>query len=102
MLAEPEAFADVIARADFWTTSACRDLLFHVEEHDTDLPTVRALLAANGLRVFGVLQQPRVIQRYVERFPGDPAAVDLDNWHAFEEAQPRTFAGMYRLWAQKT
>jgi len=101
MLADPQAFEAVTGRADFWTTSACRDLLFHVEEHDTDLPALRALLAANGLRVVGVLQEPRVIQRYVERFPGDPAAVDLDGWHAFEDAYPRTFAGMYRLWVQK-
>jgi tetratricopeptide (TPR) repeat protein/SAM-dependent methyltransferase len=100
LLTDP-AFEAITARADFWTTSACRDLLFHVEEHDTDLTALAALLAQNGLCVVGVLLEPRVIRRYVERFPDDPAAVDLGNWHAFEEAHPTTFAGMYRLWVQR-
>ena len=100
-LLEDPSFEAVTARADFRTTSACRDLLFHVEEHDTDLPALADLLARQGLRVVGVLLEPRVVRRYVEAFPEDPAAVDLARWHTFERAHPSTFAGMYRLWVQK-
>ena len=26
---------------------------------------------------------------------------DLDQWHAFEQDRPYTFASMYRFWVQK-
>ena len=48
-----------------------------------------------------MLVEPRVLQRYVERFPDDPAAVDLARWDVFEAEFPRTFEGMYRFWARK-
>jgi len=31
----------------------------------------------------------------------DPAMIDLDHWHAFEQEQPDTFAGMYQFWIAK-
>jgi hypothetical protein len=39
--------------------------------------------------------------RYAAAYPSDRALRDLDNWHALETRQPKTFAGMYQLWAQK-
>jgi len=35
------------------------------------------------------------------QFPGDPEMANLDNWHQFETANPRTFRGMYLFWVQK-
>jgi SAM-dependent methyltransferase len=101
LIARGDEFARVLARSDFYATSECRDLLFHVQEHRFTLPAIAALLAAHGLRVVGMLLEPRVLQRYVERFPDDPAAVNLTRLDAFEDAFPDTFAGMYRLWVQK-
>jgi len=38
---------------------------------------------------------------YRVRFPGDLAAVNLDNWAAFEIDNPAIFGSMYQFWVQK-
>ena len=87
--------------ADFFSTSDCRDLLFHVQEHRLTLPQIKTFLAANGLEFLGFEIDARVLWRYSARFPHDSARIDLDCWHAFEQENPRTFAGMYQFWVQK-
>ena len=42
-----------------------------------------------------------VIRAYKNRFPNDPSATDLDQWHIYEEENPNTFAGMYQFCIQK-
>ena len=87
---------------DFFTTSECRDLLFHVQEHRMTLPAIKDFLAANGLAFLGFEVDFRTSQLYAARFPADRAMTDLDQWHQFEQDRPYTFASMYRLWVQKT
>ena len=36
-----------------------------------------------------------------QQFPDDPACTNLDHWHAYEQQNPRTFAGMYQFVVQK-
>ena len=86
---------------DFFTTSECRDLLFHVQEHRMTLRQIKSFLDANGLTFLGFSLDPRTAQRYAARFPDDPVMVDLDRWDAFEQDNPYTFASMYRFWVQK-
>jgi tetratricopeptide (TPR) repeat protein/SAM-dependent methyltransferase len=86
---------------DFFTTSECRDLLFHVQEHRMTLPEIKHFLAANGLTFLGLELDARVMRQYAARFPDDAAMIDLDQWHAFEQDNPYTFASMYRFWIQK-
>ena len=86
---------------DFYTTSNCRDLLFHVQEHRFTLPQIKNFLADNGLELLGFSIDPDVLQRYREQFPDDPACTDLDHWHEFEQQNPRTFARMYQFVVQK-
>ena len=86
---------------DFYSVSECRDLLFHVQEHQTSLPRIQAFLAAQGLRFLGFELNAATWNAYAARFPGDPAQIDLDAWHRFEIENPRTFAGMYSFWVQK-
>src|SRR5207248_4273231 len=43
-------FGRVTTARDFYVTSECRDLLFHVEEHCFTLPQVSKMLASLGLR----------------------------------------------------
>ena len=38
---------------DFFTTNECRDLMFHVQEHQMTLPEIKAFLAENGLQFTG-------------------------------------------------
>ena len=42
-----------------------------------------------------------VIRAYKNRFPNDPSATNLDQWHIYEEENPNTFAGMYQFCIQK-
>jgi SAM-dependent methyltransferase len=86
---------------DFFTTSECRDLLFHVQEHRMTLPAIRDFLATDGLTFLGFEVDFRTAQLYAARFPADRAMTDLDQWHAFEQDRPYTFASMYRFWVQK-
>lgn len=95
------ALRRLAAYRDFYSTGECRDMLFHVEEHRTSLPAIKALLATLGLRFVGFQVTPAVAGEYARRFPKDRASADLDNWHALESAVPGAFAGMYEFWVQK-
>lgn len=90
----------VTGLADFFSTSECRDLLLHVQEHRMTLPAIRKFLDDNGLAVIGLVVPDHVKRRYAQQFPGDDALTDLENWHRFEQANPRTFLNMYELWVQ--
>lgn len=100
-LAGDEDLRSVTRMGDFFSTSTCRDLLFHVQETCIDLLELKGLLARNGVRFLGFDLDGAVKQTYLRRFPDDPAAVDLDHWHAFEQDHPDTFIGMYQFWVQK-
>ena len=86
---------------DFYSTSECRDLLFHVQEHRMTLPQIKAFLVAQDLQFLGFEIDRDTARRYAARFPSDPTMTDLDRWHAFEQDNPHTFANMYRFWVQK-
>jgi Tfp pilus assembly protein PilF/2-polyprenyl-3-methyl-5-hydroxy-6-metoxy-1,4-benzoquinol methylase len=101
IMAERGRFEPLLGRRDFCTTSGCRDLLFHVQEHRFTIPRIADLLAAHGLRFIGFLLEPHVAHRYALRFPDDATRTDLTHWHAFESEFPDTFAGMYRFWVQR-
>jgi tetratricopeptide (TPR) repeat protein/2-polyprenyl-3-methyl-5-hydroxy-6-metoxy-1,4-benzoquinol methylase len=92
---------NVTQSVDFYSTSECRDLLFHAQEQRTTLPEIKAFLAANRLQFLGFEIDPWTRQRFSSMFPNDVAMVDLDHWHDFEQVHPRTFARMYQFWAQK-
>lgn len=100
--AGPDApFAPITKVADFFTTSACRDLLFHVQEHRLTIPEIASFLAAEGLTLIGFDVDARVAARYQARFPADRAMADLGCWHQFEAENPATFRAMYQFWVQK-
>jgi SAM-dependent methyltransferase len=86
---------------DFFSTSECRDLLFHFQECRTTIPQIKSFLAENDLRFVGFEFAPQILQHYRGLLGGDQAMRDLDRWHAFETAKPDTFAGMYQFWIQK-
>src|SRR5215470_3285938 len=91
-----------IAKAgDFFSTSECRDLLFHIQEHRLTIPEMKSFLAENDLKFIGFEFSPRLMHHYRNLFGGDHSMRDLDRWHALETERPDTFAGMYQFWAQK-
>jgi len=96
-----ERFAQLTTFRDFYVTSEIRDLLFHVQEHRFTLPQIKDRLAELGLSFVGFLLEPHVVGKYSQRFPGDKARTDLDNWNAFEAEFPDTFVSTYAFWVQK-
>ena len=93
---------DIFLMRDFYSTSACRDLLFHVQEHQMTLPEINAFLQSHGLRFIGFETDATTLSTYHNAFPDDPAATNLCNWHQYEQQHPQTFISMYQFWVQKT
>jgi tetratricopeptide (TPR) repeat protein/2-polyprenyl-3-methyl-5-hydroxy-6-metoxy-1,4-benzoquinol methylase len=89
----------VVNDPDFFTTSTCRDLLFHVQEHRFRLSEIEKILAENRLEFLAFDVDSHVLHRFRARF-GRAALGALAHWDAFEAENPTTFAGMYIFWAQ--
>jgi 2-polyprenyl-3-methyl-5-hydroxy-6-metoxy-1,4-benzoquinol methylase len=87
---------------DFFSMSECRDLLFHVQDHEFRLPQVARMLDEHGLTVLGMSQPlPRqAALAYREMYPGDEAMADLERWDAVESRYPEAFSGMYQIWCR--
>ena len=85
--------------SDFFSMSECRDLLFHVQEHQFSIPQIADVLRESGFTFLGFETPART--GYLRRFPGNRAATDLANWAVFESENPSTFAQMYQFWIQK-
>jgi len=104
ILARPEdaLLARVARGEDFYSLSACRDLIFHVQEQRFTLPQIAGLLADLDLQFVGFeWPDAGTTARYRARFPEDRALSALDNWHRFETERPDTFVLMYQFWARK-
>jgi 2-polyprenyl-3-methyl-5-hydroxy-6-metoxy-1,4-benzoquinol methylase/Tfp pilus assembly protein PilF len=100
-LKNSENYGFATSSSDFFSTSACRDLLFHVQEHRMNLRTLDRFFKDNELTFLGFEIDSFVIRAYKNRFPNDPSATNLDQWHIYEEENPNTFAAMYQFWIQK-
>ncbi len=91
----------VMQHGDFYSTSGCRDLLFHVQEHQYELPEIDRFVRSERLRFLGFELDRRILRVFAAAHPDDPAMADLDAWHRFECANPGIFTGMYQFWIQK-
>jgi SAM-dependent methyltransferase len=91
----------VFTMRDFFSTSECRDLLFHVHERRFTLPAIAAFLDQNGLKFLGFDIGANVKRRFRARFPAEEDLSDLKCWDAFETQHPDTFINMYLFWVQK-
>lgn len=100
-LQKSEDFEISTNNSDFFSTSACRDLLFHVQEHRMIIPKLSNFFHSTDFSFLGFEIESSLRQSYKNRFPNDPSATDLNNWHIYEEENPETFIGMYQFWIQK-
>jgi SAM-dependent methyltransferase len=80
---------------DFFSSSGCRDLLLHVQEHDFTPLRIADCLAELGLRFTGFDCPPPVRTKFLALAGGPAALNDLAAWDRFEAAHPQTFRGMY-------
>jgi len=94
-------FGTTLKLSDFFSISACRDLLFHVQEHRMTLASIDAFLRENNLVFLGFEIDDDVLRAYKMLFPDDVAATNLYQWQIFENENPDTFIGMYQFWIQK-
>ncbi len=104
VLTRRESDGDAAALAtsvDFFTKSGFRDLALHVSEQVCTIPEIDAFLAANGLDFHGFRLSDDSRRAYGEAFPEDALPGTLEHWWGFEQAHPRTFAGMYLFWCRK-
>jgi len=95
--------ASVTRFTDFFSTSECRDLLFHVQESRLSLPAIKMFAMQNGLRLLGFEFGAAIAGRYRALFAERGwSMTDFDRWHTIETGHPDTFSGMYQFWVQKT
>ena len=100
MKSEKDHHKLIIQSPDFYSLSTLRDLLFHVQEHRFTVTQIKDCLNKLGLKFCG-FESKNIVSSFtkINTNKGDP--YDLDKWQAYEEANPRAFAGMYQFWCQK-
>ena len=87
---------------DFYSMSAARDFLFHVQEHVFSLPEIEAALREEGLGFLGFVIDVVTMQTYQSRFPDEGSFLSLEKWDQYEREYPRTFGAMYQFWTRKS
>ena len=84
-LAEDDLIKKVTHTIDFYTLSTCRDLLFHVQEHQFNLLQIAEIVKELNLEFLGFeLRDKTILKKYRHQFPDDPTAISLSDWHQFE------------------
>jgi SAM-dependent methyltransferase len=91
-----------VARSgDFYSTSDCRDFLFHVQEYQHTLPEIAEFIAEENLTFLGFQLDARLLLDYAASYPDDPRLTNLAHWEAYENAHPDVFTAMYNFAVQK-
>jgi tetratricopeptide (TPR) repeat protein/SAM-dependent methyltransferase len=97
--------SSILNKYDFYSTSGCRDLIFHFQEHRFTIPQISEALIELDLKfigfVFPAAQARNIKKSYLSHFPEDREMTNLLNWDQFEKMYPDTFAEMYQFWCQK-
>lgn len=99
----PPHLAAATKRHDFFTLSTCRDLLFHVHQHEFDLGEISAMLVELKLEFLGFeLNDATALRAYQAQNPRERDMNDLGLWQRWEQAHPDQFSGMYQFWVRKS
>lgn len=88
----------ILESQDFYSSSGCRDLLFHAQELLFTPQRIESLLASQNLNFLGFVLPGKVKAQYDGEFSGDPERRNLSNWEQFETRHPSTFARMYQFY----
>ena len=83
---------------DFFALSDCRDLLFHVHEHQFTTEGLELLIASAGLEFMGFDPAAGIAVN------AEPRITDwqsLRQWGEFENANPDFFSSMYDMWLRQ-
>ena len=93
-------YKSILQSRDFFSMSTFRDLLFNVKEHRFTITQIKDCMDKLGLKFCG-FEPLNIIEDFKSGFTNANDIYDLDKWDAYEEFNPRTFAGMYQFWCQK-
>ena len=98
---DEKAYDRITTVSDYYKASECRDLLFHVQEHQYDLPEIENALDELGLAFIKMSARPAVAQTLQQETGKNPEVASLQDWHEFEDLHPDSFIGMYQFWCKK-
>jgi 2-polyprenyl-3-methyl-5-hydroxy-6-metoxy-1,4-benzoquinol methylase len=93
--------AELTGSTDFFSTSECRDLLFHVQETQLTIAGIGELLAAANLEFLGFELTIAEVEQGFRREHPDAALTDLEAWAEYEQRHPHSFRSMYHFWCRK-
>lgn len=91
----------VISSPDFYSLSACRDLLFHQQEHTYDCDDLQQLINNEGLEFIGMIPQGESEKLAQQLFNKPGHQLTLSEWGEVEKEKPDLFAGMYQFYVRK-
>ncbi len=83
---------------DFYSTSMCIDLCFHIQEHRFTINQLRELLDNSGLSFSGFVLPRAIKDSYSINNKDDPFQLNLIYWSKFEKENPDIFRCMYQFW----
>ncbi len=97
-----DTLSNIMSIADFYSLSECRDLTFHVQEHQYTVQRIKDELEELDLR-FEFANHPTMKDReqYQDMFPGEFAIASLDHLETYEKKHPQAFIAMYQFWVRK-
>ncbi len=98
---DKKTYENISSFADYYSMSECRDLIFHVQEHQYDLQGIEELLAQNNLAFKEFYLPKSTLEKYSKMFPQDVSKTNLTHWKKFEERHQDSFKEMYRFWCIK-
>ena len=96
-----ERWQAILQSPDFYSLSACRDLLFHEQEHVFDLQEIRRLVENAGLDWVGILPPAGARELAEEKLQLGTHDLTLNDWHTLEQLKPSLFSGMYQFYVRK-
>ena len=92
-----KAYESLTGYRDFFSLSEFRDLIFHVQEHQFDIPEIKDCLDKLDLKFVEFSTNPDMIRRFKNKYNDEDSKYDLDKWHEFELKNPDTFSAMYHF-----
>lgn len=85
----------IMLYGDFYSTSECRDMLFHVQEHNYTIPQIKAILEDLNMEFLHFQGSNKRVRAFYLKYPSKEDQKNLDLWHQFEQENPLTFMEMY-------
>ena len=94
--------SQLVEFADFFSTSACRDLIFHVHEDSYTPQRLKTEISEVGMEFIGFndIEDRGAIDLYRKQFPNEPTLTNLENWDQLERTQNSLLEG-YDFWCWK-